>query len=297
MWSSSGLHLSLPKVAFKIVENSQRSEKLAPDLDRPETTLTHTEERERRIVKTDQHVQATRSRNQRCKHTLPKDGIYYRFTMKTCDESSKLAISCYITIYEPSIYKSECPRSVVRIVTLFHVPVLKIVISGLSEDWVWLLNWVIVDLSNIKGLKCDKSYMPKVPQTVWGLLRNYWPLKFFIPAFSNVWNRPIFHDVAKPVQIGTCQPTMIFVSSQKEYKREKVYCSVQTTQTQGWWPLAPVFLHSKAGLFLLFHVSSDENMDSPCGLLVLQIFPDEERERASTSHQSSARLCKRLLVQ
>ena len=39
-------------------------------------------------------------------HTLPKDGIYYRFTMKTCDESSKLAISCYITIYEPSIYKS-----------------------------------------------------------------------------------------------------------------------------------------------------------------------------------------------
>ena len=120
--------------------------------------------------------------------------------------------------------------------------------------------------------------MPKVPQTVWGLLRNYWPLKFFIPAFSNVWNRPIFHDVAKPVQIGTCQPTMIFVSSQKEYKREKVYCSVQTTQTQGWWPLAPVFLHSKAGLFLLFHVSSDENMDSPCGLLVLQIFPYEERE-------------------
>ena len=120
--------------------------------------------------------------------------------------------------------------------------------------------------------------MPKVPQTVWGLLRNYWPLKFFIPAFSNVWNRPIFHDVAKPVQIGTCQPTMIFVSSQKEYKREKVYCSVQTTQSQGWWTLAPVFLHSKAGLFLLFHVSSDENMDSPCGLLVLQIYPYEERE-------------------
>ena len=32
------------------------------------------------------------------------------------------------------IYKSECPRSVVPIVTPINVPVLKIVISGLSED-------------------------------------------------------------------------------------------------------------------------------------------------------------------
>ena len=28
--------------------------------------------------------------------------------------------------------------------------------------------------------------------------------------------------------------------------REKVYSGVQTTQTKGWWPFAPVFLHSKA---------------------------------------------------
>ena len=145
----SGLHLSLPKVAFKIVENSQRSEKLASNLARPEKTLTSTEKSEREELRralssADQQGQATRSRNQRCKHTQPKDGIYYRFKIKTCDESSKFAISCYITIYEPSIYIN---RSVLGVLFqkwhYFNVPVLKSVISGLSQDAVWLLNWVV----------------------------------------------------------------------------------------------------------------------------------------------------------
>ena len=123
-----------------------------------------------------------------------------------------------------------------------------------------------VDLSNIKGLKCDKfwiiySRILQVPQTLWRLLSNCWRLRFFFRAFSNVWNQPIFHDAAKTVQIGTCQLRMIFVSSQREYKRDKRESILRCTDDadQGLVTLctSSIAFHSRTNL--VFH----ENMYSP----------------------------------
>ena len=158
-----------------------------------------------------------------------------------------------------------------------------------------------VDLSNIKGLKCDKfwiiySRILQVPQTLWRLLSNCWRLRFFFRAFSNVWNQPIFHDAAKTVQIGMCQLRMIFVSSQGEYKRDKRESILRCTDDadQGFVTFCTSSIAFLSRRNLVFHVLSDEKMYSPCGLLVLQIFPAEER--TSTWHQSGARLWKLLLV-
>ena len=103
-----------------------------------------------------------------------------------------------------------------------------------------------------------------------------------IDPFSMMWQ-----NLSK---IGTCQPTMIFVSSQKEYKRESILQCTDDAEP-GLVNFGTSFLAFQGWTNLLFHVSSDENMDSPCGFLVLQTFPDK-KERASTSHQPSARLCK-----
>ena len=53
----------------RIRNDLKNSHRTSIDLRRHWHTQRSQNERERRIVKTDQHVQATRSRNQRCKHT------------------------------------------------------------------------------------------------------------------------------------------------------------------------------------------------------------------------------------
>lgn len=135
--------------------------------------------------------------------------------------------------------------------------------------------------------KCHKFY-----EDYWVIVDR---LRFFFCAFSYVWNQPIFHDAAKTVQIGTCQPRMIFVSSQREYKRDKresiLRCTDDADQGLVTFCTSSIAFQSKRNL--MFHVLSDENMYPPCGLLVLQIFQAEER--TSTSHQSGARLWKLVL--
>ena len=71
---------------------------------------------------------------------------------------------------------------------------------------------------------------------------------------------------------------MIFVSSQKEYKRESILQCTDDADP-GLVTFSTSCLAFQGRTNLLFHVSSDENMDSPCGFLVLQTFPDEKRER------------------
>ena len=147
--------------------------------------------------------------------------------MKTCDESSKFAISCYITIYEPSIYINQSVlgelfqqwhQSMYLFSKLWYQGCLKI-----RSDYNWIEFCKFMKHKRLKMWQILDYIFPNIASAT-KFMRTLEKLlicwSFFL-AFSKVWSQPIFHDVAKTVQIGTCQPRMIFMSSQKEYKRDK----------------------------------------------------------------------------
>ena len=120
-------------------------------------------------------------------------------------------------------------------------------------------------------------------------LLSYWSAGVFLSCifhFPNVWNPFSVMWQNCPIWY-VCQQWMIFMSSQREYKRqERKYTPVyrRCRHTQGWWPFSTNFFciskKEKSGvLFRLWWLFAD----SPFGFLVLQIFPVERRENFHSS--------------
>ena len=134
-------------------------------------------------------------------------------------------------------------------------------------------------------------------------LLSYWSAGVFLSCifhFPNVWNPFSVMWQNCPIWY-VCQQWMIFMSSQREYKRqERKYTPVyrRCRHTQGWWPFSTNFFciskKEKSGvLFRLWWLFAD----SPFGFLVLQIFPVERRENFHSSWCNNLWLwCKRSFV-